>query len=105
MIGRVTGVARLRSKQPILASLHCVAHRLALAAGQAGEKVAFFLSHTLKQLFYIYENSSIRMSGLKAIEQLLDLPELKLKKAADTRWLSHDTACQTLVKVLPAVIM
>ena len=33
-----------------------------------------------------------------------NLPELKLKKAADTRWLSHDTVCATLVKVLPAVI-
>ena len=44
------------------------------------------------------------MSGLKAIEQLLQTPELKLKQAADTRWLSHDSACQTLVKVLPAVI-
>ena len=29
---------------------------------------------------------------------------MKLKKAADTRWLSHDSACKTLVKVLPAVI-
>ena len=44
------------------------------------------------------------MSGLKAIEQVLQLPELKLKKAADTRWLSHDNGCKTLVRVLPAVI-
>ena len=44
------------------------------------------------------------MSSFKQIEQLLNLPELKLKKAADTRWLSHDTACRhTLVKVLPAL--
>ena len=44
------------------------------------------------------------MSGLKKIEQLLEMPELKLKKPLDTHWLSHDAACQTLVKVLPAVI-
>lgn len=43
-------------------------------------------------------------SGLKAIQQLLETPELKLKKAADTHWLSHDAACHTLVKVLPSVI-
>ena len=35
--------------------------------------------------------------------QLSQTPELKVKKPLDTRWLSHDAACQTLVKVLPAV--
>ena len=108
MIDRISGVATtLKHKQPVLTSIHCVAHRLALGAGQAGEKVPFLsksFKPTLRQLFYFYENGAVRMSGLKAIQQLLNLPELKLKKAADTRWLSHDTACNTLVKVLPAVI-
>ena len=44
------------------------------------------------------------MSGLKELEQIFNLPEIKLKKAADTRWLSHDAACLALVRVLPAVI-
>ena len=44
------------------------------------------------------------MAGLKAIEQLLQTKELKLKKSADTRCLLVDNACQTLVDVLPAVI-
>ena len=108
MTGRLSGVAaRLKSRQPVLTSIHCVAHRLALAAGQAGEKVSYLsntFKPTLRQLFNFYENSSVRLSGLKAIEQIFELPELKLKKAADTRWLSHDNACKTLVRVLPAVI-
>ena len=42
MTGRVSGVAtRLKQKQPSLTSIHCVAHRLALAAGQAGEKIPY----------------------------------------------------------------
>ena len=45
------------------------------------------------------------MSGLQAIENILQSPELKLKKPADTRWLSHESACQTLVRVFPAVCM
>ena len=44
------------------------------------------------------------MAGLKAIEQLLQTKELKLKKSAETCWLSVDNACQTLLYVLPAVI-
>ena len=98
--------ARLKRRQLILTSFHCVCHRLALAAGQAGKEVAYIhnkFKPTLSQLFYFYQNSSVRMSGLKAIEKLLETPELKLKKPADTRWLSHENACQTLVKVLPAV--
>ena len=46
----------------------------------------------------------MRMSGLKAIEQIIQLPKLKLEKAADTRWLSREMACKTLVKVLLPVI-
>ncbi len=82
-------------------------HRLALAAGQASDNVPFIsntFKPTLRQLFYFYENSTVRMHGLKAIEELLGTPELKLKKALDTRWLSHDAACQTLMRILPAVI-
>ena len=43
------------------------------------------------------------MSGLQAIEKLLESLELKLKNPADTRWLSHDNACQTLARAFPAV--
>ncbi len=51
MTGRLSGVAT---------RLKCVAHRLALAAGQAGEKVPFLsntFKPTLRQLFNFYENS------------------------------------------------
>ena len=109
MIGRHSGVAtRLKAVQPVITSIHCVAHRLALAAGQAGDKVKFIadtFKPTLKQLFYFYENSSVRLSALKSIQELLETPELKLKKPLDTRWLSHDAACQTLMKIFPSVIM
>ena len=108
MIGRHNGVAaRLKCHQPILTSIHCIAHRLALAAGQSGDSVPYIANTfkpTLRQLFYFYEKSPVRMSGLKAIEQLLQTPQLKLNQPADTRWFSHDTACQTLMRVLPAVI-
>ena len=80
MTGKHSGVvARIKTKQPILTSIHCIAHRLALAAGKAGYKVKIIadtFKPTLKQLFYFYENSPVRLSGLKAIEELLQTPEL-----------------------------
>ena len=49
--------------------------------------------------FFFNENSAEEMSSLRAIEQFLHLPEVKLKKPADAHWLSHDTACHTRVKI------
>lgn len=55
MIGKHTGVAtRLKNRQPILTSNHCLAHQLALAASQAGGNVKFIndtFKLTLHQLF------------------------------------------------------
>ena len=109
MTGKINGVgARLKRRQPMLRSIHCVCHRLALAAAQSGKDVSFIdkiFKPILSQLFYFYQNSSVHMSGLKAIQEFLESSTLKLKKAADTRWLSHESACRTLVKVLPAVLV
>ena len=108
MTGRHNGVAaRLKRRQPILTGIHCLCHRLALAVAQAGNEVPFIarkFKPTLSQLFYFYENSPVRMSGLKAIEELLDSIKLKLEQPADTRWLSHDNVCRTLIRILPSVI-
>jgi len=90
-------------RQPLLTSTHCVVHRLGLAAYQAGEDVRYIsntFKPTLQQLFYFHENSA---DGLRAIEQLLQTKELKLKKSADTCWLSVDNACQTLVTVISSL--
>ena len=104
MAGRVNGVAaRLKRRQLIRTSIHCVCHHLAVAALQAGKDVPFIDKkfRPALQLFYFYQNSPVRMPGLKTIQELLETPTLKLKKAADTRWLSHDAACSALVKARP----
>ena len=42
MTGRINGVgARLKRRQPMLTSIHCVCHRLALAAAQAGKDTTY----------------------------------------------------------------
>lgn len=85
MIGKRFGVAtRLKSKQPILTSTHCMAHRLALVASQAGGKAQYIndtFKPTLFQLFYSYEKSSVGYSGLKVLQDLIQTPAIKLKKA------------------------
>ena len=82
--------------QPILTAIHCVCHRLALAAAQAGNDMPYIRNKFKPTLSQLFHNSAVRMSGLQEIEKLLESPELKLKKPADTRWLSHDNACQSI---------
>ena len=42
--------------------------------------------------------------GLKAIQELLNSPSLKMKEAKNVRWLSHDQGVQTIRRTLPAVL-
>ena len=107
MTGRVSGVAaRLSQSNPYLVAIHCVAHRLALACSQAGERIAYIqkFKKALTTLYWFFQASAVRTAGLKAIQEMFDTPSLKLKEAKDVRWLSHDLAVQTLRRSLPAVL-
>ena len=56
------------------------------------------------QLYRFYDNSAVRMAGLKDIQSILGAPGLKLKRASDTRWLSHDQAITAIRKSLSSSI-
>ena len=107
MTGRVSAVAtRLQSHNHFLIAVHCAAHYLALACSQAGETVAYVkkLKKALTTLYWFFQASPVRTAGLKAIQEVLDMPSLRLREAKDVRWLSHDQAVQTLRCTLPAVL-
>ena len=109
MTGVRSGVStRLKADNPYIVNIHCVARRLTLAAAQGSDKVPYLknnFNNTLKNLFYFYENSSVRLSGLHAIQAVLDNPEIKLKKPLYVRWLSYNSACQALRSILPSVLV
>ena len=58
----------------------------------------------LTTLYWFFQASAVRTAGLKTIQELLNSPSLKMKKAKDVRWLSHDQAVQTIWRTLPAVL-
>ena len=107
MTGRKDGVAtRLRRLNSNLISIHCVAHRLALAAGQASQSVPYLrrFKEILSSLFYFYHNSSVRQAGLTQIQTVLGDVALRLKQAKDVRWLSHQSAVDALRRSLIPVL-
>ena len=70
MTGRVSGVAvRLKRHSPKMIALHCVNHRLALAAAHASDSISYLqqFKSILQMLFYFYQNSAVRMATLHAI--------------------------------------
>ena len=106
MVGRRAGVATLlKEKNPQVVDIHCVAHRLALAVAQAGDVVPYVkkFKNLLHNLFSFYVNNPVCTAGLRAIQDILNNPSLKLKQAKDHRWLSHESACQILRRTLPSV--
>ena len=74
MTGVRSGVAkRLKDRFPKLISIHCVNHRLALAAAHAADGIPYLVRFkaTVQTLF---QNSPVRMAGLHAIQAVLDDP-------------------------------
>lgn len=105
MTGRLTGVGvRLKSHSPNMIAVHCINHRLALAASNASDCIPYLKQYKslLQTLFYFYQNSSVRMASLHSIQEVLNDPVIKCKQAKDVRWLSHDNA---LVRSLPSILV
>lgn len=86
--------------------MHCVAHRLALATAQAGNQTPYLkkVKDWLAALWKHFHYSSVRTASLVEVQRLMQLDELKVVKAADTRWLSHHASVTSLLRILPAVL-
>ena len=91
MTGRSCGVGvQLLQGSPGLVHVHCVAHRLNLACVDAmkQEKYLELLKGNVNSLYSYFHASSIRSNNLKAQQEALDEPQVRLKHAIDIRWLA-----------------
>lgn len=103
--GRQNGVAKQLSEEwPWLLSVHCAAHRLALACKDASEDVPYmatFRDH-LEQLHLYFRNSANRSASLKAAAVVLGVYDLKVK--VNTLYLKYIDICEYFIIYLkPAV--
>ena len=82
--------------------IHCYCHQLQLASIQAENYVLsvkrmFVAMLSLLSLFYY---SPQKAESLKHVQAVLNLPELKVIKPSDTRWLSHECCVCAILKEL-----
>lgn len=69
---------------PNVISVHCIAHKMQLCVSQVAEKV----KHLKK--------SALRTERLKAVQEVLNEPQLKFKEIHRVRWLSFYKLLETL---------
>jgi len=88
-------------------SIHCVNHRLALAAAHAADNIPYLqrFKTNLRGLFTFYQNSPVHLAGLHAILKVLNDPIIKCREAKDVRWLSHQQAIKAVVRTLPSLFV
>ena len=103
MIARHAGVsAKLKESAPSLISVHCAAHKLALAASETATQVTAVnrFKGLINGMFHYLHQSPARTSRFVEVQQAFNLPERKLKEAKDVRWLSCSQAVIALKKNL-----
>ena len=106
MTGCRTGVVvRLKQIAPSAIGVHCAAHRLNLASSQAAEKIPYMkkFQNILRQLFDFFDNSSVRMAGLEAVQCLIE-EKGRLLAPCTTRWLSTERSVTRLKSCYTSVV-
>ena len=106
MSGERSGVQkRVRLFAPSALYVHC-RHQLQLAAIHAAndhnEIKKFF--GTLLTIWKAFHYSPKKIEKLIDLEAELGVPELKIGKPSDTRWLARESCVRTVRRVLPALI-
>ena len=91
--GKHKGVQTLlKSNSPHSIFVHCHSHLLQLACVQAANSTPG-IKHvyiTLTTLWKFFQYSPKRAECLKVVQRVLNIPELKVIKPSDTRWLAHE---------------
>ena len=108
MVGSRTGVAtRLKSLNSFIVSVHCIAHRLALACSQAADSVLYLLRYqrVLRSIYTYFSSSSTCSSHLRRVQAVLDDPVLQYKQLHTVRWLLLDGAVEAVYRTLNSLII
>ena len=119
MTGRNNGVeTKLKELNPVLISVHCICHKLALACTDTKKEIDYIkrMEDTLRQLWAYFENSPKRLAvllkmqinikkySLQLKEKSKQLLVKRMKKACSTRWLSFDKSVAALYQEYEAVL-
>ena len=79
-------------------NIHCMAHCLALCSSEAASNVATMEKYKQlsTDLYYYFSTSLKQTAGLKAIQEILQSPKLKVKQMHAVRWFALFIVLETV---------
>ena len=88
IVGCRTGVTtQLKEKNLYLLSIHCIAHQLALASGQAADSVPYIKQLHINSIYKHFHCSTKNIHKLKEIQSVLQLVEWKFHQVFQQQFL------------------
>ncbi|MCO5586511.1 hypothetical protein L7F22_040451 [Adiantum nelumboides] len=101
--------ARLKEKVPHLMSFHCIAHRQALAAGDAFKtyKEFKYVDKIARKMYEWTSRSAKRHAFLGEVIKSFGIGrrgKLRVQKMHDVRWLSKGQVMVSIVRIMPALL-
>ena len=108
MIGSKQGVAtRLKHINPNVITIHCAAHRLALAAfhGAKAFPPLMDLQRSVTLIFNFFQYSATRYERVRNLHAILQTQVKKFKKPTSVRWLSVESAISAVVESWPVLLL
>lgn len=103
MVGCHNGVtSQLKTKNPFLKSIHCIAHRLALASEQAADNIPYLQQYQLyiNNVYKYFHCSMKHVAKLKEIQAVLDMADRKFHGVVHTHWLLFEGAVDAIAASL-----
>ena len=106
--GKRNGVQTLlKTNSPHSIFVHCHCHLLQLACVQAANSTPR-IKHvyiTLTTLWKFFHYSPKRAECLKEVQRVLNMPEMKVIKPSDTRWLAHERCVKAVKESYTAILI
>ena len=95
----------MKKNSPHAIFVHC--HLLQLACLQAANHTEEIkhVDITLITLWKFFHYSTKRFENLKEVQRVLNLPELKIVKPSDTRWLPHERCVKAVKENYAAIVI
>ena len=108
MTGRHNGLwVKLKQLNNILIQVHCVVHRLNLAASQASKDIDYLEQYKgqINSIYKFYSNSSVQYDKLKEIQQLMHGKVKQVVEPSSVGWLSVEACVKMIFEYFDSLVL
>ena len=98
---------KLKQFKNILIQVHCVAHRLNLAASQASKDIDYLEQYKgqINRIYKFYSNSSVRYDKLKEIQQVMHGKVKQVVEPSSVGWLSVEACVKMIFEYFDSLVL